>query len=829
MESMPELPVESSLPALRAALTDPGIAILQAPPGAGKTTRVPLALLDAPWCRGRILLLEPRRLAARAAARRMAAQLGEPLGETVGITTRTERNTGPNTRIEVITEGILTHRLQRDPALEGVALVIFDEFHERNLQADLGLALCLQGRELLRPDLRLLVMSATLDTGRLADLLHPAPVIASEGRAHPVAVVHRGPAPDSRAMVPAVVRAVVAALEQYPGSLLVFLPGRAEIDRVGAGLASRVDANTRVTPLHGSLSPEAQDAAIQPAPTGQRKVVLATDIAETSLTIEGIAVVVDAGLGRRPRFDPNTGLTRLTTLRISRANAEQRCGRAGRLGPGTCIRLWPEGDHPRLAAQAVPEILEADLAPLVLSLAGWGAEADELGWLDRPPEAALNQGRDLLVQLGSLDHAGRITAHGRALEAFGTHPRLGHMLLAARDRGLGRTAALLAALLEERDPLDRTLAGADLRLRVRALAGNDRGAMHPGLRQRLRAQADRWTRQLGLSVREAVDPEAAGRLLAFAYPDRIALRRPGPVGRFLLANGRGAGFARRDDLAEAPCIVAGVLDAGLREAVIHLAAPLERASLSTEFADRIRAEDRLEWDAGAGAVSACRELRLGALLLETQPVPKPDPEAIRAILLGAIAREGLPVLPWTPDARRLQQRLACAHALKAARWPDVSEDALRDELHAWLGPWLTGLSRRSHLSRLDLHAILRSRLDWGQQQELDRLVPSHLVVPSGSRLAIDYRQPEQPVLAVRIQEVFGWVDTPRIGGGQLPVLLHLLSPARRPVQITGDLAGFWARTYPEVKKDLKGRYPKHDWPEDPLQAPPRRGPRPRPR
>ncbi len=820
-----DLPVAASLPALAEALADFGMAVLQAPPGAGKTTLVPLALRDAAWCRGRILLLEPRRLAARAAARRMASLLNETLGTTIGITTRTDRITGPATRIEVVTEGILTRRLQRDPALEDTSLVIFDEFHERSLQADLGLALCLQSRDLLRPDLRLLVMSATLDAERIAALMRSAPVIRSQGRSHPVTRVHRDPAPDSANPVPAVVRAVGEALERQNGSLLVFLPGRREIDRAAAMLAETAPAGTRIAPLHGQLPPEAQDAAIRPPPEGVRKVVLATDIAETSLTIEGITVVIDSGLARRPRFDPRSGMTRLETLRISRANAEQRCGRAGRLGPGTCVRLWSESDEQRMAADAVPEILEADLAPLALTLASWGAEASELPWLDAPPESALAQGRELLQQLGALDRDQRMTPQGKAMDALGTHPRLARMLLAAKERGLTRTAALLAALLEERDPLSRSQAGVDLRTRLRALTA-PRGAAtqaNLGLRRRLLDQAERWTRQLRVPAGEPIDAEAAGSVLALAYPDRIALRRPGTEARYLLANGRGAFLPREDDLAASPCLVAAVLDAGAREAMVHLAAPLDRDSLAREFPDLVETRDRLEWDDDAGAVVAQRERRLGALVLDSSPLTEIPPEQLAGILVDAIARRGLESLPWTPETRRLRQRMAFVHALEGADWPDVSDANLLATRAEWLKPWLSAMSRLSHLRGLDLAAALRSHLDWAHQQRLDQLAPTHVTVPSGSRIALDYSDPKTPVLAVRIQEVFGWSDTPRIGGGRVPLTLHLLSPARRPMQITSDLAGFWARTYAEVKKDLKGRYPKHHWPDDPLQAEARRG------
>jgi ATP-dependent helicase HrpB len=827
----PHLPVEAALAELLRALELSGVAVLQAPPGAGKTTRVPPALLQAPWCNGRIVLLEPRRIAARAAARRMAWERGERIGQTVGITTRTDRSVGPETRIEVVTEGILTRRLQRDPALEDTSVVIFDEFHERSLQADLGLALCLQSRSLLRPDLRLLVMSATLDGNRVADLIGATAVIRSEGRAHPVTVESMGPAADLRRPAAAVGRATLQALARHPGSVLVFLPGRREIEQVAQQLADAADPHTLVSPLHGQLSAEAQDAAIRPAPEGRRKVVLATDIAETSLTIEGISVVVDSGFARRPRFDPRTGLTRLETVRISQSNAEQRCGRAGRLGPGTCIRLWSEADTERMARRTPPEILEADLAPLALSLACWGAEAEELAWMDPPPEAALSQARDLLRQLGALDPAGRITEHGRAMDALGTHPRLAHMLLRARDISKVETAALLAALLEERDPLDRAWAGTDLRIRIRALveSGPSAQTMHPGVRKRLLDQARRWTRHLGTRTfaESAVDPESAGRLSALAYPDRIALRRPGSEPRFLLANGRGAFFPREDDLAEAPCIVAAVVDAGHREAIIHLAAPLDRHTLPDDFPDLVRRADRVEWDPDSGAVLACREQRLGALILESQPLREPPQARVTALLLDAIRKRGLASLPWSPEARKLQARIAFAHKLEGPSWPDPGDSALLEHLEEWLGPWLTGMSRLSHLQRLDMSAVLAQPLQWSQRRRLDELAPGHIGVPSGSRVAIDYGDPEHPVLPVRIQEVFGWSDTPRIGGGRVPLTLHLLSPARRPMQITTDLAGFWERTYPEVKKDLKGRYPKHYWPDDPLQAEARRGTRPR--
>ncbi|MFN2348612.1 MAG: ATP-dependent helicase HrpB [Thioalkalivibrio sp.] len=814
------LPVESCLPALQQALESRGMALLQAPPGAGKTTRVPPALLDAPWCTGRILLLEPRRLAARAAARRMAAERGERPGQTVGLTTRLDRLVGPQTRIEVVTEGILTRRLQRDPSLEGVSAVIFDEFHERSLQADLGLALCLQARELLHPQLRLLVMSATLDTAGVARLMGDAPVITSEGRSYPVDILYQGPAPDPRAPAPAVTAVVAEALARHPGDLLVFLPGQREIQQVARALEGRTDTGTHIRPLYGQLPPEAQDVAITPAPEGQRKVVLATDIAETSLTIEGIRVVVDSGLARRPVFDPRSGLTRLATVRISQASAEQRRGRAGRLGPGVCIRLWNEEATSRMNPHMPPEILEADLAPLALTLASWGAQAGELAWLDAPPAAPLAQGRELLQGLGALDEAFKVTDHGRALEALGTHPRLGHMLLGARDRGLGQTACFLCALLEERDPLPRD-AGSDLRLRLRALTTGQAGQR--GAFKRIRTQAERWMGRLDIRSQEPVDPEAAGLLLALAYPDRIALRRPGGEARFLLSGGRGARLMDGDDLGASDCLVAAVLDGAGRDAVIRLAAPLERTDLESRLPELISEHEQVSWDADQGAAVARRERRLGALVLDSRPMDVVPPQAMTGLLLQAIRERGLTCLPWTAQSERLRQRMAFIHRLavtggESGEWPDVSDTALLDNLEDWLGPWLTGMSRLSHLRRLDLSAALLVLLDWPWRQRLDTLAPERFTVPSGSGIRIDYSEPAAPVLAVRIQEMFGLTQTPMIGGGKVALTLHLLSPAQRPVQVTRDLAGFWARTYGEVKKDLKGRYPKHHWPDDPMQA-----------
>jgi ATP-dependent helicase HrpB len=827
-----DLPIESVLPELRAALRGGTSAVLQAPPGAGKTTRVPLALLDEPWLGGqRIVMLEPRRLAARAAASRMSQMLGERVGETVGYRIRMETRVGPATRVEVVTEGVLTRMLQSDAALEGVGIVIFDEFHERSLHADLGLALTLQSRAVLRDDLRVLIMSATLDGGPVAALLGGAPLVTSEGRAWPVETRWLPRKTDER--VEAIVaRKVAEALEREDGDVLVFLPGAGEIRRVEERLGDAdLPPNVRVMPLYGNLAQEAQDEAIRPSPPGRRKVVLATSIAETSLTIEGVRVVVDGGLMRVPRFSPRTGMTRLDTVPVSRASADQRRGRAGRLGPGVCYRLWTEAEDASLAPFRPPEILEADLAPLALELAAWGtADPAELPWLDPPPAAAYAQARALLAGLGALDASGAVTPHGRRMAALPLHPRLAHMLLMAKEMGHGATACALAALLGERDVL-RGEGGppdADVRLRLEALRGRsagrwatDRGALH-----RVQAEARDLRRQLGIRGSEAEDDEAAGVLLAFAYPDRIAQRRPGAAGRYLLRNGRGAALGPGQSLSGAPWMVAAELDDAGREGRILLAAPIEPAEIDRHFGDQVARETEIAWDEETGAVRARRVDRLGALTLREAPLADPDPEAIAAALVEAIRRAGIGSLPWTKGARQLQERIVFLHRFDPA-FPDASDDALAATLDEWLGPRLHGLRKRDEVQRLDLAAVLEGMLTWEQRRTLDAQAPTHLEVPSGSRIPVDYSDPESPVLAVRLQEVFGWTETPRIAGGRVPLTLHLLSPAHRPAQVTRDLASFWKTGYFDVRKDLRGRYPKHYWPDDPLVAEPTRRAKPR--
>lgn len=814
------LPVDDVLPALAAALAAGRNAVLQAPPGAGKTTRVPPALLAAPWLQGRrIVMLEPRRIAARAAAHYMAAQLGEPVGERVGYRVRLDSRVSARTRLEVVTEGVLTRLLQDDPVLRDIGLVIFDEFHERSLHADLGLALCLETQAALRDDLRLLVMSATLDAAPVARLLGDAPLVTSAGRAHPVETRyvpiearHGGGAPPG-----AVAAAVRRALAEEEGSVLVFLPGVADIRRVERLLREgALPADVDLAPLYGELALDAQEQALRPAPPGRRKLVLATAIAETSLTIEGVRVVIDSGWARVPRFDPVSGMTRLATVRVSRAAAEQRRGRAGRLGPGVCYRLWSEGEHARLAEFGRPEIMEADLAPLALELALWGAaDPAVLAWLDPPPAAAYAQARALLHDLGALDARGAITAHGREMAALGAHPRVAHMLLRGKAMGRGALACELAALLGERDVL-KDVRECDVRLRLDALRGEPVAGVDRAALARVRQGAEHYRRALGVAAAPRA-ADGAGVLLACAYPDRIAQRRPGGEPRYRLANGRGACFTEHEALSGEPYIVAAELDGAAREARIFLAAALPLAELEAQFAERIVQRDFVEWDPKSESVQARRQQLFGELVLADAPLPAPAPAAVGAALLAGIRALGLGVLPWTEELERWRRRVLFLRRVLGADWPDVGDAALLASLEDWLAPYLAHCSRRSHLAGVDLAAALHGLLDWERQRRLDEWAPTHLAVPSGSRVRLDYAN-DPPVLAVRLQEMFGARETPRIAAGRVAVLLHLLSPAGRPVQVTQDLAGFWARGYHEVKKDLKGRYPKHYWPDDPLQA-----------
>jgi len=828
---LPRLPIDEVLPALRAALATRSSAVLQAPPGAGKTTRVPLALLDERWLASqRIVMLEPRRLAARAAARRMADSLGESVGATVGFRVRGETRISARTQVEVVTEGVLTRMLHEDAALEGIGLVIFDEFHERSLNADLGLALSLETQAVLRPELRLLVMSATLDGVAVAGLLDDAPVIASEGRTFPIDVRYV-PRRVEQSTEGAVAGAIRRALIDDGGSVLAFLPGAAEIRRTQALLASSdLPTDVHVLPLFGAMPAAAQDEAILPAPPGTRKVVLATAIAETSLTIDGVRVVVDSGVARVPSFSPRTGMSRLETVRVSRASAEQRSGRAGRTAPGVCYRLWAAEEHAGLLERDRPEILQADLAPLALDLAIAGiVDAASLRWLDPPPAPALAQARELLVQLGALDDGHRITPHGRAMASFGVHPRLAHMMLRGQELGFGSTACLVAALLDERDPMRHgpLAPDADIRHRVAIVEGRESAAnVDRDTVRRIREQVRIWRSALHLPSHATVDEGECGSALALAFPDRVAQRRSGAGERYVLRNGLGAVLPEGSSLTGSPYLAVAELGGQRPDARIQLAASLTRRELDVLFADDVQREDVVQWRAADHAIVAVRRERLGAIVLRETTLRDVEPAAVAEALLSALTTEQGLSLTWSEDASRVRARLAFLHR-HVGGWPDVGDDALLATAHDWLLPHLVGLRRREEVTALDLGALLQSQLSWRQRAELDELAPTHVEVPSGSRIRIDYSDPEAPVLAVRLQELFGLDTTPSVAGGAVPLTLHLLSPAHRPVQVTRDLAGFWRQSYFEVRKELRGRYPKHAWPDDPMRAQPTRRTRPR--
>lgn len=808
------LPIDDALPALLEAMERHGRAVLVAPPGAGKTTRVPLALMDR--VAGRILMLEPRRLAARAAAERLAQSLGEGVGGRVGYRMRGEAVAG--SRIEVVTEGILTRMIQSDPALEGVGCVIFDEFHERSLNADLGLALVWEARGALREDLAVLVMSATLDAEPVAAMLDGAPVVTSEGRAFPVETrwLER-PLPAGGRLADDAARLIARAeaeTRETGGTILAFLPGEGEIRRVMAALSG---AGCEVLPLYGALPAAAQRAALAP-PGAVRRIVLATAIAETSLTIPGVRVVVDAGRARRARFDPGSGMSRLVTERVSRAEAEQRRGRAGRVAPGLCYRMWARAEEGAMPAFAPPEIAVADLAGLALDLAAWGAEAGDLAFLTPPPEGALAEARALLTDLGALDRAGRITAHGRRLTRLPLHPRLAHMLVVE-----GPAAVDLAALLSDRDPLR---AGADLEHRLRAIQGQGAREAFEANRQgieRIRAEAKRLRRLVasrdggGDDVPPAppLAPLSAGGMASLAYPDRIGLRRKGDEPRFVLSGGKGAILPREEALAGERLIVALDLDGDQREARIRLAARLEEGELRALHGERIRLEAVCDWSRREGRVVARRQERLGALVLSDQPWPDAPPEALAAAALEGLRQDGL---PWTPGAARLRARIALLPDLGP-----VTDAALLEE-GDWLLPWLGRARTLADLRALDLTEALKARLGWAGQQRLDQEVPGQFTTPLGRRVPIDYGGAD-PSIELRLQELFGVTRHPVVGGR--PLRITLLSPGGRPVQVTMDLPGFWASSYADVRKDMRGRYPRHPWPEDPTAADPTTRAKPR--
>lgn len=806
------LPVEEALPRLRDALAARSEAVLVAPPGAGKTTRAPPALLDEPWAaRGKIILLSPRRIAARAAAARMAGERGERVGETIGYRVRLDSKVGPRTRIEVVTEGVFTRMILDDPELSGVAAVLFDEFHERSLEGDLGLALARDAQQGLRPDLRILVMSATLDAARVAALLGDAPVIVSEGRMFPVKHVYRPRSQHAR-LEDEVAAAVRAALAAEHGSALVFLPGVREIERTAEALrAAMSDPGIDIRPLYGAMSPADQDAAISPAPAGRRKVVLATSIAETSLTIDGVRIVVDSGLARRPRFEPALGLSRLETVRASQAAVTQRAGRAGRLEPGVCWRLWSEGETRALPEFDRPEILDADLSGLALDLAAWGvADPSMLAWLDPPPKPAWREALALLKRISALDEAGQLTAHGVAVAKLPLPPRLAHMVIAAKDERL--LAARIAVLLTEQGLGGRS---ADLRERLHRFAG-ERGARA----EAARALADRIARTAG-GGRGAVDDERAGAVLALAYPDRVAKARGGS---FTMANGRAASVDAASPLARAPFLAIADISGAAGRAQVLLAAPIGAGDVEAMFAAQIETGVSASVDAATGAVRARRIRRLGRIVLSEAPLERLSGEELAQALLEAVREQGLGLLDWDEAARQAQARVAFMRGLEGETWPDWSDEALLAAAEAWLAPALAGVSR---LRDVNVARALLDTLPYELRRRLDAEAPARFETPAGSSLPIDYAAEGGPALDVRLQELFGQDRHPSVAGGRAPLSLRLLSPARRPVQTTQDLPGFWRGSYAAARSEMRGRYPKHPWPEDPLAAPPTRRAKPR--
>ncbi len=817
-----ELPIQTILPAARETLAQQNTLILQAPPGAGKSTVLPLALLNEPWLTGqKVLMLEPRRLAARAVASRMAQLLGEDIGQTIGYRVRFDNRIGKNTRLEVLTEGILTRMLGQDNTLEGVGLVIFDEFHERSLQADLCLALCREVQRVLREDLRLVIMSATLDGAELSALLGNAPVLSSSGRQYPVDLRYvpqeQRMQANSESIVQQVTQTVRKSLKEAEGDVLVFLPGVGEIRKVEERLQVH-EPEVSVHTLYGDLSLAAQQASLMPDPQGKRKVVLATAIAETSLTIEGVQVVVDSGYARVARFDPRSGLTRLETIPLTRATADQRAGRAGRLGPGVAYRLWSERLHQHLQAHTQPEILEADLAPVLLELAGWGiTDINMLSWLTPPPAGAVAAAQELLNQLGALQK-GRITEKGKQMLRLPTHPRLAQLLLEGKAAGLTPLAAELAALLEERDPLARE-AGADLTLRIETLRRWRRGGValaDSALLQRIDKLVYSWCKLLNVSPdSKMVADTAVGKLLAAAYPERIA-KQEQKGGRYRLSNGRTARLPEGDPLVHSEWIAIAHMDAGKVEGRIFLAAPLDPddvRSLAT-------AHEVIGWDSEKAILLARLEMRLGDILVRTKPLPAIPEDQRIGILCEVLSKEGERLLTWTEEVQQWQARvLSLRHWRPTEDWPDVQTATLLQQVGDWLPPYLQNVRNGEDLKRLDLLAILQSSLSWSLQQQLVILAPKVLEVPTGSHIKLEYKKDgTAPVLAVRLQEMFGLLETPRINDGRTPVLLHLLSPGYRPVQVTQDLHSFWQNTYAAVRKDLRGRYPKHHWPEDPWTA-----------
>jgi ATP-dependent helicase HrpB len=802
-----DFPVDLVIPALKAALAEKPCAVLVAEPGAGKTTRVPLALKDEAWLSGkRIVMLEPRRLAARAAAKRMAETLGETVGETVGYTVRLERKVSARTRIEVVTEGILTRRLQSDPELSDTGLLIFDEFHERSLDGDLGLALSLDVQRGLRPDLRIMVMSATLDSEKLSAHLGDAPVISAKGRLFPVDVVHLDKA-TRPTLIDDAVKAILRALRDVTGSVLVFLPGEGEIRRVEERLLQgALSANVDVRPLYGAMELKAQDEAIQPSSAGRRKIVLATTIAETSLTIEGIEAVIDTGLKRSPRFDTASGMTTLETVRVSQASAEQRKGRAGRLGPGTCYRLWPEAETRALAQHDEPEIRAADLSGLALEMARWGVSSVErLPWYELPPKAAFAQAQDLLQKLGALDGQNAITTHGKAMAELPLHPRLAHMVIAARTLGGGQSAAEIAALLSERDGAARD-ASIDVEQRLMMMRGAARARWQQVVKQ---------VRDLA-SLKQDTGDVAHGVLVALAYPDRIARKRGG---RYQLSGGGGAALPPHDNLNKSDWLAIAILDGAAGDGKARLAAELSQRDVETYFSDLIIETQGVHWDAKTNAVKAGLTRRLGAIILQEKPAADIDRSQTAAAMLEGVTLMGLSCLPWTEAARGFQARVKfLARVMPDASFPALEDEALSASMATWLAPYLEGMLRKGDLARLDLFQILQGLLPQDLLRRMEKLAPQRMTVPGGGSYRIDYDVEGDPVLQVRLQEMFGLQATPQVADGRARLKIVMLSPGMKPVAVTQSLETFWLQGYPDVRKDMRGKYPKHSWPEDPLTA-----------
>jgi len=817
---MLQLPIDHILPELRSVLTRCTRVLLSAPPGAGKTTRVPLALLHEHWLAGKnIVMLEPRRLAAQRAAAYMAQLLGERVGETVGFRIRGESSLGSRTRIEVVTEGILTRMMQEEQSLPGVGLIIFDEFHERSIHADLGLAFALDVQHHLRQDLRILIMSATLDDERIASLLGDAPILNSEGRSFPVTTHYLQHKPSQR-LESVVAEAVIRALHKEGGDLLVFLPGQREIRQVEQVLReSELPQDCIIATLYGEASPEHQLTALSPAPVGKRKIILSTNIAETSLTIDGVRVVIDSGWMMTVAFDPRRGMTGLVTVPVSQANADQRRGRAGRQQPGVCYRLWTEKQQAELPRFHPPEILVSDLAALALELARWGDPVGQhLLFIDPPPAAHLAQARALLSQLGALDAEGKLTRHGRAMAALPVHPRLAHMMLRGKDLGLGALACDVAAMLEERDLLhgeyDKDIDLASRWYVLRSGRSRDRFIL-----ERVQRQAKRYRQLVGVKDTDG-KAEQLGILLALAYPERIAKRRDEHGLRYQLAGGTGAILPKGSMLSRERYLAVGEVDGVGSEVRILLAAPVVEEELLNAYREQLVTSEEVAWDDRREAVVARRVTRLGVLQLsETSITPSPD--VLRALLLEALRKRGLDVLPWTKEALSVRTRSEWlrARSFVGADWPLLADDHLLSTLDEWLGPFVSGIASFSHLQKIDMGKIVRARFSHDQLRLLDRLAPTHLTVPTGSRIPLDYTN-DPPVLAVRLQEMFGTTATPTIANGQVKVVLHLLSPAHRPLAVTQDLQSFWLNAYPQVRKEMRGQYPKHHWPDNPLEARP---------